>query len=106
MTGPYESIIGMDVERTLRRYFGSKEKRAHEVAEKDAWFCGFLVGNLRARRRCRGGASIAMARSARRLACVQYNMLILNPSQLSMTSEVPRMQASHPENASGQSEVR
>ena len=43
MTGPYESVIGMDVERTLRRYFGPKEKRAFEVAEKDAWFCGFLV---------------------------------------------------------------
>lgn len=43
MTGPYESIIGMDIERSLRRYFTPKEKKAQEVAERDLWFCGFLV---------------------------------------------------------------
>ncbi len=43
MTGPYRSVIGMDVEKSLRRYFGPREKRAQEVADEDTWFCGFLV---------------------------------------------------------------
>ena len=44
MTGPYESVIGMDIKRTLKRYFEpGAEKRAHEVASGDLWFCGFLV---------------------------------------------------------------
>ncbi len=43
MTGPYRSIIGMDVERTLLRYLPPKVTKAHEVAEKDSWLCAFLI---------------------------------------------------------------
>lgn len=43
MTGPYESVIGMTVPRSLARYFPPVEKKAQEVAERDLWFCGFLV---------------------------------------------------------------
>lgn len=44
MTGPYESVIGMEIQRTLGRYFAPDgQKRAHEVAKNDPWFCGFLV---------------------------------------------------------------
>jgi metallophosphoesterase (TIGR00282 family) len=44
MTGPYGSVIGMDIERTLPRYFAKdQKKRAHEVADVDPWFCGFFI---------------------------------------------------------------
>ncbi|MCA2961570.1 MAG: YmdB family metallophosphoesterase [Silvanigrellales bacterium] len=43
MTGPYRSVIGMDVEKSLRRYFGPKERKPQEVGDEDAWFCAFLV---------------------------------------------------------------
>ncbi len=43
MTGPYNSIIGMDTEKSLRRYFGRKEKKPQEVAAGQEWFCGFLL---------------------------------------------------------------
>ncbi len=44
MTGPYQSVIGMNVERTLPRYFEpDQKKRSHEVGEGDDWFCGLLV---------------------------------------------------------------
>jgi metallophosphoesterase (TIGR00282 family) len=44
MTGPYSSIIGMETERTLKRYFSPEEKKKpHEVADDHPWFCGFLV---------------------------------------------------------------
>jgi metallophosphoesterase (TIGR00282 family) len=43
MTGPYNSIIGMDTARTLRRYFRPIEKGPHEVAMGDSWFCALLV---------------------------------------------------------------
>jgi len=43
MTGPYRSVIGMDVEKSLRRYFGPKERKPQEVGNEDVWFCGFLV---------------------------------------------------------------
>lgn len=43
MTGPYRSIIGMNVEKSLRRYFGPKERKPQEVGEDDAWFCAFLT---------------------------------------------------------------
>lgn len=43
MTGPYESVIGMTIERTLPRYFPPVEKKPLEVAKDDLWFCGFLV---------------------------------------------------------------
>lgn len=44
MTGPYRSIIGMDTERTLLRYFSpEKAHKAHEVARSEGWFCGFLA---------------------------------------------------------------
>lgn len=43
MTGPYKSVIGMTIERSLPRYFPPIEKKAQEVASDDLWFCGFLV---------------------------------------------------------------
>lgn len=43
MTGPYRSVIGMELQRSLRRYFGPRERRAQEVGDEDAWFCAFLV---------------------------------------------------------------
>lgn len=43
MTGPYESVIGMELHRSLKRYFGPREKKAQEVAEGDLWLCGFLL---------------------------------------------------------------
>lgn len=44
MTGPYCSVIGMNIERTLPRYFSpDAQKRPHEVADADPWFCGLLV---------------------------------------------------------------
>lgn len=43
MTGPYQSVIGMDVERSLRRYFTPREKKPQEVSSEDLWFCGFLL---------------------------------------------------------------
>lgn len=44
MTGPYRSVIGMTIERTLPRYFEPmQKKRPHEVASDDVWFCAFLV---------------------------------------------------------------
>jgi 2',3'-cyclic-nucleotide 2'-phosphodiesterase len=43
MTGPYRSVIGMDLDRSMKRYFGQKEKKAQEVAAEDVWFCGFLI---------------------------------------------------------------
>lgn len=43
MTGAYESVIGMTIEKSLKRYFSPIEKRPQEVATGDVWFCGFLV---------------------------------------------------------------
>jgi 2',3'-cyclic-nucleotide 2'-phosphodiesterase len=43
MTGPYDSVIGMHKQKALLRYFGEKKKGAHEVAEGNSWFSGFLV---------------------------------------------------------------
>ena len=43
MTGPYYSVIGMDINRSMKRYFGAKEKKAQEVGDDDLWFCGFLI---------------------------------------------------------------
>jgi 2',3'-cyclic-nucleotide 2'-phosphodiesterase len=43
MTGPYDSVIGMCKSRALKRYFGQKQKSAHEVAETPGWFCGFFI---------------------------------------------------------------
>ena len=43
MTGPYYSVIGMEISRSLKRYFGPKEKKAQEVADEDLWFCGFIL---------------------------------------------------------------
>lgn len=43
MSGPYESVIGMSLERTITRYFNPAAKKPLEVAAKDLWFCGFLL---------------------------------------------------------------
>ena len=43
MTGPYDSIIGMTKERSLKRYFPPQEKKAQEAAKRDPWFNGFLI---------------------------------------------------------------
>lgn len=43
MTGPYRSVIGMDIERSLKRHFPPAEKKAQEVADHDAWLCAFLL---------------------------------------------------------------
>jgi metallophosphoesterase (TIGR00282 family) len=44
MTGPYGSIIGMDTDRTLLRYFApDRAQKGHEVARGEGWFCGFLA---------------------------------------------------------------
>lgn len=43
MTGAYESIIGMTVDRSLARYFQPTQKKPQEVAEGDVWFCSFLL---------------------------------------------------------------
>jgi 2',3'-cyclic-nucleotide 2'-phosphodiesterase len=43
MTGGYQSIIGMSIEGSQRRYFSPVKKQAQEVAEKEPWFCGFLA---------------------------------------------------------------
>ncbi len=44
MTGAYTSVIGMDVTKTLPRFFdpNRKKKGAHEVARGPGWFCGLL----------------------------------------------------------------
>lgn len=43
MTGPYDSVIGMNRHRVHDRFFlDSEQKKAHEVAKADSWFCGFL----------------------------------------------------------------
>lgn len=44
MVGPYESVIGMNVGKTVQRYLPSaKRSGAHEVATHDAWFTALLV---------------------------------------------------------------
>lgn len=43
MTGPYDSIIGMDKQRVITKFINPSLKLPHEVAENDLWFCGFLV---------------------------------------------------------------
>jgi metallophosphoesterase (TIGR00282 family) len=43
MTGAYDSIIGMNKERIIKKLISPQEKVAHEVAENHPWFCGFLV---------------------------------------------------------------
>ncbi|BBH52134.1 TIGR00282 family metallophosphoesterase [Fluviispira sanaruensis] len=43
MTGPYDSVIGMNKERIINRFSNPGTKMAHEVAEKDLWFNGFLM---------------------------------------------------------------
>jgi metallophosphoesterase (TIGR00282 family) len=43
MTGAYNSIIGMSIEKTLKRYFPPTQKGPHEVADHNPWFTGFLV---------------------------------------------------------------
>lgn len=43
MTGAYNSIIGMSIEKTLKRYFPPIQKGPHEVADRNPWFNGFLV---------------------------------------------------------------
>jgi metallophosphoesterase (TIGR00282 family) len=43
MTGPYDSVIGMNKEISLKRLIPPGEKRHQEVGEKDLWFCGFLI---------------------------------------------------------------
>lgn len=43
MTGCYDSVIGMDKDKIIKRYLNPKEAPALEVASGDPWFCGFLV---------------------------------------------------------------
>lgn len=43
MTGPYDSVIGMEKNKVIQKFTNSALKGAHEVAENDLWFCGFLV---------------------------------------------------------------
>lgn len=43
MTGPYDSVIGMDKTRVITKFTNPTVKLPHEVAEKDLWFCAFLI---------------------------------------------------------------
>ncbi|APJ05058.1 hypothetical protein AXG55_02970 [Silvanigrella aquatica] len=43
MTGPYDSVIGMNKTRVLTKFINPSVKLPHEVAENDLWLCGFLV---------------------------------------------------------------
>jgi calcineurin-like phosphoesterase len=43
MSGAYNSLIGMDIEKTLRRYYAPVKKGPHEVADDNPWLCAFLV---------------------------------------------------------------
>ena len=43
MTGAYESVTGMDKERVIERTLHPEKKRAFHVAEKEPWFCGFMI---------------------------------------------------------------
>ncbi len=43
MTGPYDSVIGMDKHRVLTKFTTPHIKLPHEVAENDLWFCAFLL---------------------------------------------------------------
>jgi calcineurin-like phosphoesterase len=43
MTGAYNSVIGMNINKTLKRYFPPIEKGPHEVADANPWFSAFLV---------------------------------------------------------------
>ncbi|WGL58911.1 TIGR00282 family metallophosphoesterase [Pigmentibacter sp. JX0631] len=43
MTGPYDSVIGMEKSRVISKFTNPQLKLPYEVAEKDLWFCGFLV---------------------------------------------------------------
>jgi metallophosphoesterase (TIGR00282 family) len=43
MTGAYNSLIGMNIEKTLRRYYPPTKKGPHEVADDNPWLCAFLV---------------------------------------------------------------
>ena len=43
MCGPYDSVIGMNKERSVARFFTPQEKRPQEVAKSNCWFTGFLV---------------------------------------------------------------
>jgi calcineurin-like phosphoesterase len=43
MTGAYNSLIGMNTEKTLRRYYPPIKKGPHEVADDNPWLCAFLV---------------------------------------------------------------
>ncbi len=43
MTGAYNSLIGMNTEKTLKRYFPPLKKGPHEVADDNPWFSAFLV---------------------------------------------------------------
>lgn len=42
MTGPYNSVLGMDRDRSLNRFL-TGQRTPHEVAKGDSWLCGFLV---------------------------------------------------------------
>lgn len=43
MTGPYDSVIGMDKYRVITKFTNPSIKLPHEVAENELWFCGFLI---------------------------------------------------------------
>lgn len=43
MTGSYESVTGMNKERVIQRNILPEQKCALEVADKEPWFCGFLI---------------------------------------------------------------
>lgn len=44
MVGPYESVIGMEINKTIQRYLPTVMRTGpHEVAAKDAWFSALLV---------------------------------------------------------------
>ena len=43
MTGPYDSVIGMDKHRVITKFTNPSIKLAHEVAENELWLCAFLI---------------------------------------------------------------
>ncbi len=42
MTGPYDSVIGMDVDSSVKRFL-TQRHGGHDVATKNTWLCGAVV---------------------------------------------------------------